>query len=357
MKPSGLFRVREGGRAGWIGLATLAAAALGGCLAPQAALPAARFAATACLQPALGCLIFALIHRITGGQWGESLRRPWAAGIRLVPWLWPILALIALAQAARPDLPLPTGSAPMPGAAMLGARAVVYELILIVLCGAALRPRWKPQAGPALIVLLFTGHFLAADAFFVLEPGWYSTGFPLVWLAICAASGLAIAVMAAAASGVRPAEAGAAGRPLGLDWGNLLLTAVVFATYLVIMEFLIIWSANLPAEISWFLRRKQGGWPYLALALVAVHLAFPFLLLLSRRWKESPRGVPFTARIVAGAGVLWALWLVIPPFADRGWGMAPFALVFLVAGAAVCWSRYQIYFDREIILSKTPHDR
>ncbi len=350
MRSPVLLQAAAGRRAGWIGLGALVVAGAGGALAPQVALPAARFAAVACLQPAMGCLLFALIYRITGGQWGEALRRPFAAGVRLVPWLWPVLALVALCRAARPDLPLPAGSAPMPTVSALAIRAVIYEVILLGVCTAALRPRFKPYAGPALIVLIFTGHFLAADAFFVLEPGWYSTGFPLVWLAICAASGLAVSLIAAAAAGAHPAEPASARRPVGLDWGNLLLTSVVFSTYLALMEFLIIWSGNLPAEIAWFLRREQGAWPWLALVLGVVHLGFPFLLLLSRRWKESPRGVPIAARIVAGAEVLWALWLVLPPFANRGWGIVPFAIVFLAGGAALGWSRYQVYFAREVIV-------
>jgi hypothetical protein len=384
MKSPVLTQAAAGRRAGWAGLAMLLAAGAAGGLAPQVALPAARFAAVACLQPALGCLIFALIYRITGGQWGATLRRPFAAGIRLVPWLWPVLALVALCRAARPDLPLPAGSAPMPGPGALAIRAAIYEMILLGVCAAAVRPRFKPYAGPALIVLVFTGHFLAADAFFVLEPGWYSTGFPLVWLAICAASGLAVSLIAASGwsaiseraltsdrvqepfadgpsapglppealakeGGLAPPSRFPSGRPVAVDWGNLLLTSVVFSTYLVLMEFLIIWSANLPAEIAWFLRREHGAWPWLALLLGVVHLGFPFLLLLSRRWKESPRGVPIAAGIVAVAEILWALWLVLPPFANRGWGVAPFAIGFLAGGAAVWWSRYRVYFAREAI--------
>jgi len=332
---------------GWIGVCALVLGCGTAWAAPQAAFPAARFAIVCCLQPALGCLVFSLIHRITGGQWGESLRGPLAAGVRMVPWIWPILALLALARYARPDLPLPAGSAPMPTAAVLGLRAIAYEGILIGLSGVALRPGLKRYAAPALIALVFTGHWLAADSFFVLEPGWYSTGFPLVWLAICAASGLAVSILVAAAAGFNPAVPGSAQRPVGLDWGNLLLTAVVFSTYLAFMEYLVIWSSNLPAEISWFLRRERGIWPEVAVGLGVIHLGFPFLLLLSRRWKESPRGAPVAAAIVAAAGILWAMWLVLPPFADRGAGVGLFGVLFLVGGSGLFANRYLAAFCAE----------
>ena len=47
-------------------------------------------------------------------------------------------------------------------------------------------------------------------------------------------------------------------------------------------QFLIIWSGNLPEEITWYLARTRGGWQWVALALVLFHFALPFVLLLSR---------------------------------------------------------------------------
>ena len=96
-----------------------------------------------------------------------------AAGARLVPWIWPILGGIALLPLSRPDLPLPAGAAPMPGMAALALRGLVYEAVFVGLRAVALRPALRRLAAPALIVLVFAGHFLAADCFFVLEPGWY----------------------------------------------------------------------------------------------------------------------------------------------------------------------------------------
>jgi hypothetical protein len=330
-----------------MGASALVAGCIGGWFAPAAALPAARFAAVCCFQPALGCLIFSLVHRVTGGQWGDPLRIPFAAGVRLVPWIWPVLATIALSPYARPDLPLPHGAAPLPTAGVLALRAVCFEVMLIVLTLFAVRPRLRRFAAPALLLLVFGGHFLIADLFFTLEPGWYSTGFPLVWLAVCAASGFALALLAAVAAGHSPSAAGAAHRAVGLDWGNLLLTAVVFSTYLVLMEFLVIWSANLAPEISWYLRRGQGLWAVITGAIVAFHLGFPFLLLLSHRGKEGSRVVPIAAAMVAASGILWAVWLVLPPFADRGAAVAPFAALFLAGGLGVAANRYVANFRRE----------
>jgi hypothetical protein len=165
-------RPHLGRSAGRVGAIALIASALLAVLAPEAALRAYRFAAFACLQPALGSLIFVLIYRITGGQWGESLYPFLRAGVRLLPWIWPLIAPLALMSTPHPaahafDAPIPAN----PPAAILLMRAAIYELIFLALRRVALRDssRW---AAPGLLVLVFTLHFLAADWFFTLEPGW-----------------------------------------------------------------------------------------------------------------------------------------------------------------------------------------
>ena len=53
---------------------------------PAAFFRAYLFAALACLQPALGCLLLTFIHRMTGGAWGRVLAPALTAGRRMVPW-------------------------------------------------------------------------------------------------------------------------------------------------------------------------------------------------------------------------------------------------------------------------------
>ena len=42
--------------------------------------------------------------------------------------------------------------------------------------------------------------------------------------------------------------------------GNLTFAFVILWTYMTFGQFLIIWSGNLPEEITWYLDRRQGGW-------------------------------------------------------------------------------------------------
>jgi hypothetical protein len=334
-------RAQLGRNAGRVAVAAATVALVLLVLAPAAAVPAYRFAAFACLQPALGSLIFALIYRITGGQWGESLFPYLRGGIRLLPWIWPLIALLILVPASHPALPPPDPSIPAnPPATMLLLRAAIYEGIFLGLRRVALRTSGRSLAAPGLLVLVFTLHFLAADWFFTLEPGWYSSGFPLVWMSIQATAGLSWAILLAAGRGVNPAEAGSAGRPLGLDWGNLLLTTVIFSSYVAFMEFLIIWSGNLPREIIWFLHRDSGGWRAVIIGLALLHLFFPLGCMLLRPLKASRAGVPRIAALLCVAEIFWAAWFILPSFGNRGVLLPISCAVFLLGAGGLFLNRY-----------------
>jgi len=285
-------------------------------------------------------LIFQLIHRLTGGQWGDALGPFLAAGTRLLPWIWPCIAVLLLFPAAQASaLPLaPVGFTP--SAAGLLLRAMIYEMAFVGFRFVALRTTGKGAAGASLILVVFLGHFLAADWFFTLEPGWYSSGFPLVWLSVAATAGLAWAIALAAACGLSPAERGPAGRPLGQDWGDLILATVIFSSYLAFVQFLIIWAGNLPPEIAWYVRRSSGGWQAVAIVLALFHLAFPAGFMLFRRTKHSRQGVPRVAWLLCGVELLWMIWFIVPAFPRRGPLFPLLGLLAVAAAAGIFCNRY-----------------
>src|SRR5205085_4034693 len=72
------------------------------------------------------------------------------------------------------------------------------------------------------------------------------------------------------------------------DLSNLMLAFVMLWAYFSFSQYLIIWSGNLPEEITWYLHRLQSGWRFVALTLVIFHFVAPFALLLSRAIKREP---------------------------------------------------------------------
>jgi cytochrome bd-type quinol oxidase subunit 2 len=83
----------------------------------------------------------------------------------------------------------------------------------------------------------------------------------------------------------------------------------------------IIWAGNLPDEISWYLRRLNTGWKYVALALVIFHFAVPFALLLSRDLKRNARRLARVAVLLLLMRYVDLLWWIAPnslPGFERG---------------------------------------
>jgi hypothetical protein len=85
-------------------------------------------------------------------------------------------------------------------------------------------------------------------------------------------------------------------------------------TYMHFSQFLLIWSGNLPEEISWYLARSEGGWVWVAVALAVFNFAMPFLLLLSRDIKRDPARLLLVALAVVFMGCVNQFWLIAPAF-------------------------------------------
>jgi hypothetical protein len=106
--------------------------------------------------------------------------------------------------------------------------------------------------------------------------------------------------------------------------------------YLSFSQLLIIWAGNLPEEIPWYLRRIQGGWQYLAMALALFAFAVPFLVLLGRGNKRQlPRLAALAAWIMV-ARLLDVFFLVVPEFDRRPLGVHWLDLA-SVAGLGGVW--------------------
>ena len=118
------------------------------------------------------------------------------------------------------------------------------------------------------------------------------------------------------------------------DLGKLLLAFVMLWAYINLSQFLIVWSGNLPEEIPWYLKRAQGGWQWLGLALVLFHFVLPFLLLLSRDLKRNAGLLGTVAGVILVFRLVDLFWLVAPETAGGHGGHAPgFAVHWLDLGA------------------------
>jgi hypothetical protein len=287
------------------------------------------FAAMMWLNPALGCLLIGFIHRLTGGAWGETLAPYLAAGRRTLPWA--LLFSAPLLFGTR-DLFAWAGASTGERAHSLlfkhpvylsehwyVLRAICYVLAILFLLWAARRPPASHWVGPwGMIIYVATVYLLSVDWIMTLEPGWESTGFPVVFMASQALSGFALCIGGAIWN--RPNAGAEPEQPTNVwkDLGNLLLASVMFWAYLSYAQFLIVWSGNLPKEAGWYLHRNAGGWHYLLIALVLLNLLAPVLLLLSTRIKRRSPTLGFLALEVLGCQAIYLYWLILPSFRTQG---------------------------------------
>jgi hypothetical protein len=100
------------------------------------------------------------------------------------------------------------------------------------------------------------------------------------------------------------------------DLGKLLLAFVMLWAYFAFSQFLIIWSGNLPEEITWYLGRLSRGWKAIAGLLILLHFALPFLLLLPRSFNRNARLLSLVAWLILVMRYVDLFWLIGPSGRD-----------------------------------------
>ena len=98
------------------------------------------------------------------------------------------------------------------------------------------------------------------------------------------------------------------------DHGKWMLTFIMVWAYFSFSQWLIIWAGNLPEEITWYMRRLNGGWGFVGLFLVIFQFAVPFVLLLSRPFKRDVRRLVWLATWIMVMRYLDLFWIIEPNF-------------------------------------------
>jgi Ni/Fe-hydrogenase subunit HybB-like protein len=287
----------------------------------------------------LGCLAVLMLHRLTGGPWGYPIRRPLAAGagtlplmaVLFLPLIFGLSHLYPWTGTNAGDELLQHKSAYLNVPFFL-IRTAVYFVIWIGLTWllsrwarqqdqaagvtAARQPARRAQrlSGPGLILFALTVTFAAIDWAMSLEPEWISTVYGMLFIAAQALGGLALAIAVLGLLHHREPLSRILSSQVFNDLGNLLLTFVLTWAYLAFIQFMVIWSGNLPEEVPWYLARTQGGWLWVAILLVLFQFAVPFVLLLSREVKRQARLLSAVAALLVCLRLVDTFWLVTPAF-------------------------------------------
>jgi len=185
--------------------------------------------------------------------------------------------------------------------------------------------RFKSVSAPGILLYGFTISFAAIDWVMSLDPSWISTIYGLLILAGQLISALAFAIVVERilfkykpmSELLKPEQVH--------DHGKFMLAFIMVWAYFSFSQWLIMWAGNLPEEITWYIRRLNGGWGSVGLVLVLCHFVLPFILLLSRPFKRD------ITRLV------WlAVWMLLMRWVDLFWIIQPnFSLTFRVTAAEI----------------------
>jgi hypothetical protein len=169
-------------------------------------------------------------------------------------------------------------------------------------------------SGPGFLIYGLACTFAAIDWVMSLDAEWFSTIFGLIMIAGQGVLSMAFIISVCLLLSKREPMSHVLQPKHFHDLGKLLLALVMLWAYFSFSQLLIIWAGNLPEEIPWFLERFAGIWRYLGIAIIVLHFALPFLLLLSRDLKRNSRKLVMVAWLIIIMRFIDLLWLIVPEF-------------------------------------------
>ncbi|MBT3343297.1 MAG: hypothetical protein HN712_14000 [Gemmatimonadetes bacterium] len=292
----------------------------------------------------LGCLGILMLHHLAGGRWGFAIRRILEAGACTIPVMF-ILGLPVLAgmhdlfewthtEVVAEDEVL-SHKMPYLNSTFFIVRYVAYFVIWTVM--ATLLTRWSTTqdqiketwptrrmqrlSGPGMVLLALLGTFAGTDWLMSLEPHWFSTIFCAIYMIGMALMAWALAVLVGVPLSKHEPLNNLLTNERLRDLGTMMLGFVMLWAYTSFSQLLIIWSGNLPEEITWYYTRLSGGWLYLGYGLIGFHFAVPFLLLISSRIKARTQVLVAVAIGLLFMRLVDLYWITAPAFKSHEGGM------------------------------------
>lgn len=284
----------------------------------------------------LGCTTLTFLHHTIRAQWSLSLLRILEAGnknlVLMLVFFLPLLYAVWTGQVypwanheaahhLHPNKQLylnPTAWT---------IRAVIYFAYWIFLTGLLNRSSFRQDqlrdeslaqrrtniAAPAGVIHVVLLTFAATDWLMSLDPMWFSTIYGAWHMATQVLMTIAFGTFLMLSLRDKKPFADIVQPGLTKDLGNMMLGFTMVYAYFTLSQFLIIWSANLPEEIWFFVHRFEGPLVILGALIVICQFLVPFISLLSGKTKRTASML----RVVAG-------WIFVVRAADLFWQIVPF---------------------------------
>jgi hypothetical protein len=288
------------------------------------------------LGPTTGCLALLMVHHMSGGAWGLGVRRIYEAAARNVVLLAILFVPIVLGMThifewTHADLvakdPILKHKEPYLNASAFVIRAAIYFIVwgalTFILTGwsrAQDRTPTPPPAdrkfrnlsGPGILMYAITITFASFDWVMSLDPHWYSTVYGLLFMVGQGLTGMAFTAIMSFIVSRRPPMDHVISPEKTHDYGKLMLAFTMLWAYLAYSQFLIIWSGNLPEEVTYYVRRLHTDWSWLAWIILFGVFVIPYCLLLSRDLKRSASRLAYLGIFVFLMRYVDLYWMITP---------------------------------------------
>lgn len=237
----------------------------------------------------LGMLFFVMLHHVTDAGWSTIVRRLAEHVLAAMPILTALIApvLVGAHELLHADMK------------RLTAKLAIYFASWLALTwffrGGSLRQdrtadpmislplrRWS---APGLILFAVTFTFAAIDLLMSLEPHWHSTVFGIYVFGGSVVASLCVMTLMSLLLN-RKRLGGMISQLQLHDLGRLLFAFSVFWAYIAFSQYFLIWYANVPEETAYYLKRWEGHWKLVSIALPVGRFALPFMVLMSGAMKR-----------------------------------------------------------------------
>jgi len=282
----------------------------------------------------LGGLFFVLAHHMFGADWSVVLRRIAENLMLLVPLMLflsiPILLKFDyLYEWTNPDF-WTHHTLLEPKTAYLNKtfffiRVTIYFAIWFFLISRLYTfsvkqkddsDKIKMKRFSALGIALFalSVSFFGFDVIMSLDASWFSTMFGVYIFAGCYLSATAFVTLISLFLHSKGILVDEINEKHYANLGKILFAFTVFWAYIGGFQYYIIWYANLPEEIYWFIQRWEGPWKYMSIVLILGHFAVPFFILIFNRLKRNKSVLAVISTLVLIMHWLDMYWLVMPTY-------------------------------------------
>lgn len=293
----------------------------------------------------IGGLGVLLLNNVVGGKWGVTTRSLLIAAMRTLPIIFVLLLPILFLGLkdiypwTHPDLV----SHNMYLDHKKGYLNVPFFLVRVLIYFAVwmfwgwrvnkmadeqdatgdvtLPVRMRQFSAPGLLIFVLTTSFAYIDWVLSTDVQFYSTVYGAMILIGDVLQTFALTIIVLILASKTDRFGGRINASLLHDLGNLMFAFTIFWTYLSVSQLIIIWPADLPQEIQWYLIRVRGGWTVVAAGIAIVMFVVPFLALLSQARKQNPKRLMRVAVWILCARAIDIFWIVEPTYRNHGFAL------------------------------------